>query len=260
MTREEELAAAQALQEQYNPRTGDWLSDGKLILLRFLRDLFFQMPREQPGTSGRRGPSFHWEEDDSVSELVISDKNSLDTDSVGARPAIIVSRGDFQFGNIAIDQLLRQTAHDGKRVHTDLVAGSYTIHCVASEGRVAEILAVIVARALRVFRRELQRAGYHLIGNVVGVGQESDANEVLGQDADSKYRQVAVSFPVYYQDAWTVTPQAELLQRISFKLLAVAARFDGGLVDPDSVDEQGRPIEGHPHVIVLEWTLPEDAP
>jgi hypothetical protein len=257
MTRDEALAEAQALQEQFNPRTGDWLSDAKLILLRFLRDVFHQAPREVAGQLGKKGPSFHWEESDSETELFISDKNTLDTDTVGARPAIIVSRGSFKYGNIAIDQMLRTEPSTGVRVHTDLMSGVYTVHCVAEDGRVAEILAQFAARAIRVYRRELQRAGFHLIGNDLIIGEETDAGALFGPDVDSKYRDVPVLVPAHYQDMWTVTPNAVVLAGVKFKLLAVAARFGGGLVDPDSVDEQGRPIEGHPHVTVIEWTLPE---
>jgi len=259
MTRAEDQAANEALWESHNPRTGDFISDGKHVLLRFLRQVFFETPRES-GTSGRRGPSFHWEADPSATELVISDKNSLDTSSLGTRPAVIVGRREFQYGNIAFDHMQTTNAAAGVRKHTDLVAGSYVVHCVASEGRVAEILAMYVTRALRVFRRELQKAGYHLIGTHISVGEESNAGELFGQDSSSKYRQVPVVFPVYYQDNWTVTEEERLLQEISMKLLAVATKFGGGLVDPDSVDEQGRPVEESDLVIVVEWTVPTPSP
>jgi hypothetical protein len=255
MTRAEDQAANEALWEQHNPRTGDWVSDGKLVLLRFLRQVFHETPRED-ATSGRRGPSFHWEADPSVSELTISDKNTIATDSLGRRPAIIVGRGSFQYGNISFDHMQSLSASTGVRKHTDLVAGSYVIHCVAEEGRVAEILSMYVTRALRVFRRELQKAGYHLIGTHISVGEESDAGSLFGTDSDTKYRQVPVTFPVYYQDNWVVSPVERRLEQITAKLLAVATRFGGGLVDPSSVDESGRPIEESDLVIISEWTVP----
>lgn len=260
MTRAEDLAERQQLYEQYNPRTGDWVSDGKLILLRFLRDLFYQTPREQSGESGRRGPSFHWEADDSVTELIVSDRKSLDTNSLGSRPAIIVSRGSFQYGNVSIDHLLTRDHATGHRSHTDLVSGSFNIHCVAEQGRTAEILAAYVAKSLRVFRRELQRAGFHLIGTQISVGEETGAGDLFGADAGSKYSMVTVSFPVYYQDAWTVDPVARQLQHLTVRVLAVATRFRGGLIDPDSVDEEGRPVEGSDAVLVAQWTVPTDPP
>jgi hypothetical protein len=255
MTRAEDQAFNEALWESHNPRTGDWVSDGKLVLIRFLRQVFHETPRVD-ATSGKMGPSFHWEADPSVSELSILDKNSLSTDSLGRRPAIIVGRGEFRYGNISIDHMQSMSPSTGETKFTDLVQGSYVLHCVASNGRVAEILAMYVARAVRVFRRELQKAGYHLIGTHISVGEESDAGELMGPDSKSTYRQVPVVFPVYYQDNWAITPDERLLQELSVKLLAVATKFGGGLVDPDSVDEEGRPVEGHDLVIVSEWVLP----
>lgn len=255
MTRAEDQAANEALWERHNPRTGDWVSDGKLVLLRFLRLVFHETPREG-ATSGRKGPSFHWEADPSVSELVISDKNTIATDSLGRRPAIIVGRGEQKYGNIAFDHMQSMSPSTGVRKHTDLVAGSYVMHCIAEEGRVAEILAAYVAKMLRIFRRELQKAGFHLVGTHLTVGEETDAGSLFGSDSDTKYRQVPVIFPAYYQDNWVVSPLERRLEQITTKLLAVATKFGGGLVDPSSVDETGRPIEESDLVIIAEWTVP----
>lgn len=244
-----------ALQEQYNPRTGNWLSDTKDILIRFLQDLFFQMPRGQG--------CYHFEPghdpgstDEENTEIIISDAGSLNTDSVESRPAIIVSRGPFAYGNTSLDQLLKKDPGlmSNKRVHTDLLSGSFVLNCISSTGLEAEEVALIVMKAIRIYRRELQKAGFFHIGTMVQVGNETPAGALVQGDSDEDFINVPVSLPVYYQESWTVEKDAQLLNAICLKMEYVAKQFDGSLLNPESVDEDGNPIPGSDGVIIQTWT------
>jgi hypothetical protein len=248
-----------ALQEQYNPRTGNWLSDTKDILLRFLQDFFFQMPvGEQPSL-------FHFEPDGNVdyqtaereTEVIITDAGSVGTDAVEKRPAIIVSRGPFAYGNTSLDHLLGEEGTTGKRTHTDLITGSYVINCVSRLGLEAERLALLVAKSIRIYRRELQKAGFFHIGGAITIGQESPAGALVGGDSDEDFINVPVMLPVYYQESWTIQPDAVLLQKLTLKVYAVLRDFQGDLLSPDALDEDGNPVETSEGVIVQEWTLEE---
>ena len=245
-----------ALQEQYNPRTGNWLSDTKDILLRFLQDLFFQAP---PGTG-----SYHFQPgqeigstDSERTEIVLADGGSVNTDSVEKRPVIIISRGPFAYGNTSLDQLLSKPGvSSANRVHTDLLSGSFVFNCVSRSGLEAEEIALIVAKALRYYRRELQKAGFFHIGTLVQVGSETPAGTLVSGDSDEDFINVPVSFPVYYQESWTVQKNAKLLAAISTTIEYVARKFDGSLLVPGSVDATGSPIAGSDGVIVQAWTTP----
>lgn len=245
-----------ALWEQYNPRTGNWLSDTKDILLRFLQDVFYQMP---PGQG-----CFHFEAsqevgstDEENTEIVISDAGSVNTDSLEKRPAIIVSRGPFAWGNTSIDQLLSKGTGllQEKRVHTDLLSGSFVVNCVSRAGLEAEEIALIVARAIRIYRRQLQKAGFFHIGTLVQVGSETPAGALVSGDSAEDFINVPVSFPVFYQDSWIVQKEAVLLGAISARVEYVARHFDGSLLNPGSVDSEGNPIDGSDGVIIQAWTL-----
>ena len=245
-----------ALQEQYNPRTGNWLSDTKDILLRFLQDLFFQMPpgsgcyHFQPGQE--KGST-----DSETTELIISDAGSVNTDSVEKRPAIIISRGPFAYGNTSLDQLLKKEPGVGheERVHTDLLSGSFVLNCVSRAGLEAEEVALIVAKAIRIYRRELQKAGFFQIGSMVQVGTETPAGALVSGDSDEDFINVPVSFPIFYQESWIVEKEAQLLEAISVTIQYVARQWDGSLLVPGSVDQDGNPIEGSDGVIVQAWTI-----
>ena len=245
-----------AIWEQFNPRTGNWLGDTKDILLRFLQDIFFQMPRGQG--------CYHFEPgqetgstDEENTEIVITDSGTVNTDTVEKRPAIIVSRGPFAYGNTSLDHLLRfePSISGNTRVHTDLLTGSFVINCLSREGLEAEEIALIVSKAIRIYRRLLQKAGFFHIGTLVQVGAETAAGALVSGDSDEDFINVPVSFPVYYQESWTIETQAELLRCLSLTTEYVAKQFDGSLLVPGSVDSEGNPIEGSDGVIIQTWTV-----
>ncbi len=244
-----------ALVEQYNPRTGNWLSDAKDILLRFLQDFFYQMPA---GDSDL----FHFEPgedqggtEEAETELIISDQGPINTDTVEKRPALIVSRGPFAWANTSLDQLLSLSFRSGTRTHTDLLTGSFVVNCVARQGLEAERLAVLVSKGIRIFRRNLQQAGFFQVGHLVQIGVESPAGALVSGDSDEDFINVPVTFPVFYQESWTVEQEAEILRRIQFKAYHVARRYDGSLISPDSLDDDGNPVEGADGVILHTWTF-----
>lgn len=243
-----------ALWEQYNPRTGNWLSDTKDILIRFFQDVFHQQPPGQnsfhfePGAASESGST-----DEKNTELIISDAGPVNTDSAGKRPVLIISRGQFGYANTSLDQLLLEDFGTGKRTHTDLLTGSFVVNCISRKGLEAERLALMVAKLIRIYRRQLQKAGFFYIGAHVNIGTEMPAVNMVEPAED--YVNVPVSFPVFYQESWTVQPNAEVLNAIHMKVLAVAQRFDGALETPGAVDDNGNPIDGAEGVIVDEWTI-----
>ncbi len=254
--RQDSEDANYAIWEQYNPRTGNWLSDTKDILIRFLQDVFHQQVPGQnnfhfePGAASEQGST-----DEPATELIISDQDSVNTDSVEKRPALILSRGPFAYSNTSMDQLLSLDISTGVRKHTDLLAGSFVVNCISRKGLEAERLALMVAELIRVYRRQLQKAGFFLIGAQVNVGVESPAGSLVTGDSAEDFVVVQTSFPIFYQNSWTVTPNAALLDAINLKVLSVAVRFDGTPSVPGSVDSNGIPIEGNDGVIVQAWTV-----
>ena len=127
--------------EQYNPRTGNWLSDTKDILIRFFQDFFYGMP------AGEQPSLFHFEpsgEGDygtstKETEIIISDSGTVNTESVEKRPLLIINRGPFAYGNTSMDHLQSVRGSDDKKTFTDLLTGSFTLHCIAREGLEARV-------------------------------------------------------------------------------------------------------------------------
>jgi hypothetical protein len=143
----------------------------------------------------------------------------------------------------------------GERTHTDLLTGSFSINCVSRNGLEAERLALLVAKAIRIYRRHLQRAGFFHIGHLVQVGTESPAGSLVSGDSDEDFVVVPVTLPVYYQTSWKVGYNATLLNSIVFKAQTVFRKLDWSLLVPDSINEDGSINESSEGVIVAAWTV-----
>lgn len=249
----------EALIQTYNPRTGNWFSDTKDILLRFLMDFFHGMPANsglfhyepESGDAGEVKAS-----DEISTELIIGVAGAVNTSTVEKRPAIVISRGPFGYGDTSLDALKSVDSRTGKRTHTDLLSGTFVINCISRIGEEAEKLAMLVAKGIRTYRIPLQQAGFFNIGIRVQIGAESVANTLLGGDSDEDFIVVPVSFPVTYEDSWTYEyPNAETLASITMTAYTVLRDFNGDLLYPDALDDDGRPDPESEGVIVSTWSI-----
>lgn len=255
--REEDITARDALVLQANPRTGNWMSDTKDILIRFLQEYFsLQTPGEgmfyfaKGITEGDLGPT-----DEENTEVIITDAGSLGTDVVEKRPAIVLARGPFAYANTALDNFLGSEEVNDKRTHTDLLTGSFVINCVSRNGLEAEKLALLVAKAIRIHRRRIQLAGFFQIGQRIRIGSESPANSIVSGDSEEDFIAVPVTFPVYYQETFSVQSSATTLAKITATVYAVARKFNGSLLYPDSYNSDGTINASSSGVVVSSWTV-----
>ena len=232
----------------YNPETGDWSLDSQHILLRFLRDVFFQHDPLDPRC-------FHWEAGER-SRLVIEGTRTTDTSTVESRPAVLVHRGALNYGVTSVDLRHHLDMLTGDYKETDLVTGTLRCHCIAREDLVAERLAVWVVRTLRHFRVMLRQAGFFSIGRQLQMGEIQDAVGLVDGSSRRQWVQVPVIIPIYKQEIVGNTAGvngSSLLTAVSTVLKGRGVR----LVDdkntflpyyPLEVDVDGEPAG--PHVIL----------
>ena len=180
---------------------------------------------------------------------------TVNTDTVEKRPAIIVTRNPFQYSNLALDNLLSHDLSTDTRKHTDLIQGSFTINCVSRFGLEAEDLALFVAKAIKMYRRDLQMYGFFQIGQSVQIGAETNANQFVSGDSDEDFIFVPVTFPVFYQETWSIKPKnAKLLSKIEVIINTIFRRTNGTLVYPDSIID-GTVNANSKGVVVSQWTI-----
>ena len=230
---------------------GIWIAQAEEVLLDFLRDLFSQHPRLD-GRSGNVGPSFHWEDDDSATELIITEINSLNTDTVGHRPVITLSLEHSQFPRNSLDSFQRGDQEGQQKHRTDLVVQNWNLHCMARQGLMAKRLASVVAQAFRHYDRDLKKAGITSGIERLALGRETGSGEVLGASVVSDHRVVTLNFLTQTQYGWTETAVGTHLARIAGRLVALKRRHDPSLLDPEAVDQDVDPST----VVLAEWSTP----
>lgn len=169
------------------------------VYLLFLQGLFNQFPYGQG--------CFHWSNSDDDTEIAITDQAPIPRDRIEQRPAIVTMRGPAQFANITLDQLKELDFKTGQRKHTDLMACTMSINCIAKNGIEAQRIGWIVMRHIRVFKRLLQRqGGFHQVGEQLSVGPESPPGALVSPEPDPSTVKVTVHSPFFFQWNETITP------------------------------------------------------
>jgi hypothetical protein len=202
--------------------------------------------------------AYHWEQDDRLTEIVIQDQGSIKKEVVEKRPAIVLSRGPMQYGNLVMDQFAgpsltvpNEEYQYGRRHYTDLIATSMSYNCLSREGIEAGRLAHICAMSTRRLKRVLLHAGMHRVGEEISVGAESPPGAVVQPDSN-EIVMVTVSVPFYYQDYWTIEPVDKLL----LKNVDLALRSEVRL-NPPSIYGRSLVSSLTQELSVGDWTAPK---
>ena len=172
----------------------------------FLQGLFNHLPHG----------FFRWEPDLKDTEVVITGEQPLDADAIQKCPHLVVLRGPYKWANLSLDKMRNTEAFTGNRTHTDLVAGTMGVFCIAEEGMEAGRLADIVFRATVYHRRLLQKTGgFHKIGHDLSAGPETPPGALIRDSSEVEGVMVEVSVPWFLQWTWTseliVPPQKTTL-------------------------------------------------
>src|SRR5688572_25001426 len=114
----------------------------KRTVLEFLQILFGQRPQG----------SFHYDDDDTRSEIIIADTHAVNLKTV-RRPAIIAVRGPLDWHNTGLGggALETRDMKTGKYTFNDLLSGSVALACISREGIEAENIAHLVFDSFKFF-------------------------------------------------------------------------------------------------------------
>jgi hypothetical protein len=195
------------------------------IFLTFLQGLFEEMPTG----------SFHWSDDEKLSEIAITDQVPIPRERVDQKPQLVLMRGPAQFANLTLDNLRKLNPHTGEKERTDLISCTMTINAIARNGIECQRLAWLAARHIRTFKTMIQRHGLHKVGDELSVGPESPPGSFVSEP-DPEFVMISVYAPFHFQ--WTEKTRpldAPLLRsmeaRIRTALLPAAATTTEGSVE-----------------------------
>lgn len=189
------------------------------VYLSFLQGLFKQFPEG----------SYRWSEDESLSEITITDQAPIPKDRIEQKPAIVTMRGPAQFGNLSLDNLESLDVKSGKRRHSDLVSCTMTLNIIAKLGAESQRLGWIVFTNLRRFNRLLQRQAHlHQVGNQMSISNESPPGAFVTPEVDSEFVMVTVQSPFFFKWTEEISPlDAPIADKIT-------AHLTGTLMTPQT--------------------------
>jgi hypothetical protein len=178
-------------------------------LLEFLQILFAQ----------RDKGSFHYDPDNTATELQICDLHAVDLDAISVRPAIIAVRGPLGWqdaGGLGGSAVEGRNMRSGDTTFSTLLTGSVAFSCISREGVEAEQLGHIVFNSLKFFRPVLQQYGLFTIKSL-NIGAES---LIETEGANDKTTLVPVYVTALVQDRWVLSDTAaRKLQQIVIETL-----------------------------------------
>lgn len=168
----------------------------KRTAIEFLQILF--------GT--RAEGSYHYDSDDTKTDIQITDAYSTSLDAINLRPAIIVVRGPLSWQGLGLGNSGIESVDMGTRrtVYSDLLVGSISISCLSKQSIEAEQLAHLVFNSFKVFGPTLRQRGYFHIRSL-NIGPES-LIEQEGSSAETFIVPIALTAMV--QDRWALDQNA----------------------------------------------------
>ena len=179
------------------------------LYIAFYQGLFSHSP---PG-------SYHWSEDDDLTEIYISGENPLKDTSMGTRPGMSFTRGPVQFYTLGLDDMLNYDARTGTKKKSVLVPGTMTINVCSRVPAEATNLAWVAAEQLWLHREMLMAEGFFEIGRQPIVGAVSPAGALVSSDSADEWYATSVSCPFQFYRTSQVSPlNRRVLQGIQLTL------------------------------------------
>ena len=159
------------------------------LFITFLQELFGQAPVG----------SFHWTEDDTMTELIISDETPLHMEVIQKRPAIVTVRSGVAWAGIGLDQLMGKSIKTGEEIFTDMISGNMTLNCMSRVSVDAEYLAWLCSRHVWILKHTLMKWGFHKVGEQIQVLGRSPAGQIVSGDTEGEVILVPVVIPFHFQ-------------------------------------------------------------
>jgi hypothetical protein len=158
--------------------------------------------------------SYHYDPDDTKTEIQIGDVHAVDLEAIAKRPAIIAVRGPLSWQPTSIGSTEHRDVPTGRHTFSELLAGSIAISCISREGVEAEQIAHLVFNSFKFFRPALTKYGLFSIKSL------SMGGELLveAESADDRTTIVPVYLSATVQDRWTLeNTTARKLEKIVFE-------------------------------------------
>lgn len=168
----------------------------RVLFISFVQGLFKEAPKG----------SYHWDEDEETSEIIVTNESRLDPETINKRPAINFTRGPVQFYSLGIDDLNTYDPTTEKKTKGILVPGTMTINCISRVQQESEDIAWVVGEHIWLLRDLLMRAGFFDVGRQIGMGSPSPAGSIVANDQGDEFTVTPISVPFQFARTSSLTP------------------------------------------------------
>ena len=150
---------------------------------------------------------FHWTPQIEETEIVITEENPLNLDTVEHKPAIAIALGAVNFSGLTLDELAHVSAADASEHHADLVPGNLVLNCLARFPQQCRFIGWQCGRTIWNLRKMLIKEGtFQEIGRKIQMGPTTKAGELVQGDTEGEWHNFPVVVPFYMQWNDTVKP------------------------------------------------------
>lgn len=168
---------------------------------------------------------YRWSQDMQATQIIITDENPINVDSIGIRPAISFTRGPVQSYNFGMDDMLSYDFETGTKKKSMLLPGTMSINCCSRSDVESEQIAWVVAEQLWMHRELLMQAGFFEIGRQFVVGSPSPAGSIVSGDSADEWYSTTISSPFQLYRTSQISPLGrQIVNHINFSLATQAHR------------------------------------
>lgn len=175
----------------------------RVLYVTFLQGLFRHAPRG----------SYHWDENEDESEIIITNENRLDQEVVEKKPAFTLTRGPISFFGMGIDDRVTEDFQTGAKEKAILLPGTMTINAISRVELEAEDLAWVAAEHVWLLRDLFMKAGFYEANRAPQIGSPSPAGSIIAGDSGDEFTVVPVSVPFQVPRNSKFTPLGKQIVR-----------------------------------------------
>lgn len=152
--------------------------------------------------------NFKWNSDHKTSELIVTEENPVNVESVEQKPVISVVMGASKFNGSSLDDMQELDMTTGASIHTDLIPGHMSLNCMTKDARQeSRWLAWLCARHVWILRKIfIKETHIHEVGRNAGISPTTPAGALVIGDSSPEWVSTAVTFPFFLQWRDKVTP------------------------------------------------------
>ena len=210
----------------------EWLRN---VYVGFCQGLFNEAP---PG-------SYHWDEDDDTTEIIIQDESPIEEEVMNKRPLVVISRGPIQAYGLGMDDMLQYSPDISRKTKSILVPGTITINACSRVSMEAENIAWVIFEHIWLLRDLIIQAGVFDTGRNCTLGAPSPAGAIITNDSGDEWVAVPITVPFQFVRTSEFTPLGKQIVNNIQNRLSIGGVSTVNNLGPPPISNGGMPLSAY---------------